>query len=178
METLETADSAKSGTGVTGSIRRSPTRALAIALSVVLVAALIVSVIEWQHYADRANRLSALQNTQASALKSASTYAVWVGSYDYTNLHGPTASWTQIENHSTPDFKAKYQQTTSLLESTVTSYKGSATATVQSAAVSSVKGSTATVLIELAQKNQTFLVTITEVEQHGRWLISAVAATV
>jgi hypothetical protein len=169
--------------------RRGAAFYLTLALAVILIAALVISVIEWQHYENKADSLSSVQATQSSALKAATSYGVYVGSYNYTDLHGPTAPWTLIENNATPDFKAKYQQTTSLLESTVLSYKGSATATVAAAAVSKLQGSTATVLIELnqsitnsTQKNgpqsETFLVTMTLVRQKGHWLISSVAASV
>lgn len=189
METLEADNDTKDEPTSGFSLRRPPIQVVAAALAVVLIAALILSIIEWQHYANRANSLSSLQRTESSALQAAESYGIDVGSYNYNNLYGPTASWTQIEDHSTPAFKSKYEQTTSLLAPTVKSYKGSATATVQTAAVSQVKGSTATVLIELDQtitnstqksgpQSETFIVTLTLVHQKGQWLISSVAASV
>jgi hypothetical protein len=171
---------------------RSPLRGvagvLAAALAVVLVAALAVSVYEWRHYESRSRHLSALAAIESSALQAADGYAVDLGSYNYANLHGPTAPWTLIEDNSTPSFKAKYEQTTSLLESTVIAYRGSATASVSASAVSSVKGDQVVVLTELDQKivndtqksgpeTQTFLVTITMLHQHGKWVIDDVQAS-
>lgn len=192
MDTLHTEplDTARrSSAGLSRALRRRPAQVLAGALAVIVVAALILSVVEWRHYESQANRLDAVNRLESSALAAADTYGVDVGSYNYANLHGPSAPWTQIEDHATAAFRAKYEQTTGLLQSTVVAYKGTAKATVETAAVASIKGTQAVVLIELDQtitnstqksgpQSETFLVTMTLQRQGAQWLISAIGATV
>lgn len=189
METLEAASEDESGTPAEATSRRSPAFLLTVALAIVLVAALVISVIEWRHYENQASSASSLQSTESSALKAATALALDFGSYNYSNLHGPTAPWTVLENNSTADYKAKYEASVSLLESTVLTYKSSAVATVPVAAVSTVKGSTVTVILELSQtitdtlqkngpQSQTFLLTMTVIRQRGQWLLSGVTVNI
>jgi hypothetical protein len=167
----------------------SPLAILTIAVAVLVLAALGVSVFEWQNNADRANNLAHINSLRASALSAAEGYSIDVGSYDYTDLHGPNAAWTQIESHSTPKFSQSYKTTSAALEQTILSYKASAKATVSQAAVSSVSGNGAVVIVLLSQsitnntqksgpQTQQYLVTMTLVRQQGHWLIDNVQASV
>ena len=167
----------------------SPLAILTIAVAVLVLAALGVSTYEWQNNADRAHNYAQLDSLRSSALVAAKGYSIDVGSYSYTDLHGPNAPWTQIENHSTAKFSQSYQTTSAALEPTITSYKASAKATVTQAAVSSVSSKGAVVIVLLSQsitnntqkngpQTQQYLVTMTLVRQQGQWLIDNVQASV
>lgn len=164
-------------------------RIAAAAAMVVLVAALAVSVVGWVSARDSAGSLRSSNSLRASATQAAKTYGVAFGSYDYRNLHGASAPWTQIEDHSTAGFKSDYQKTSSQLEQTIVAYKATAQATVPVVAVSSVSSSKAVVLLQLSQtitnstqkngpQTQQFLVVMTMLHQHGGWVIDNVAASV
>ena len=161
---------------------------LAIAVSVVIVAALILSIVEWSSQSGKANRLQNLENLRTSATKFAGVYGVYFGSYDYTNLHGPTAPWPQIEAHSTAKFRSEYEQTSNALAATIVSYRAKASATVPVTAIASVSSSQAVMLIVLSQTitNSTqksgpqttqFLVTMSLLRQKGQWVIDNLQAS-
>lgn len=165
-------------------------RRIAVAVGVlVLVAAVAISVAGWMSAHSSAGNLRSTNSLRASATQAAKAYGVAFGSYNYQNLHGAGAPWTQIEDHSTAAFKSDYQKTSSQLEQTIVAYKATAQATVPVAAVSSVSSSKAVVLMQLSQtitnstqkdgpQTQQFLVVMTLQRQHGAWLIDNVAASV
>lgn len=159
---------------------------LGAAVAAVVVAALALSLVEWR--ADH-SKLQTQTSLRASATKAAETYAVAFGSYDYRNLHGAGASWSDIEQHATARFRSDYEKTSSALEPTIVQYKATAKATVPIAAVSSVSPSKAVVLLQLSQtitnstqkngpQTQQFIVVMTLLHQKGHWLIDNVQASV
>jgi Mce-associated membrane protein len=169
-----------------GRRRLSSLTVLGTAVAVIVVAALILSLFEWS---SEHSKLATQSSLRASAVKAADAYAVDFGSYDYKNLHGPTAPWTVIEDHATPRFKTDYQKTSSALESTIVTYKATAKATVPLSAVSSISSSKAVVLLELDQtitnstqksgpQSQQFIVVMTLLRQKGQWAIDNVQASV
>lgn len=192
METLDTDTKGQQAlTAPTSGHSRhaSPLAILTIAVAVLVLAALGVSVYQWQSNAERANSLASINSLRASALAAADGYSIDVGSYDYTNLHGPNAPWTLIENHATAKFSQSYKTTSAALEPTIMSYKAAAKATVTQSAVSSVSSKGAVVIVLLSQsitnstqrngpQTQQFLVTMTLVRQRGQWLIDDVKASV
>ncbi|HET6963206.1 MAG TPA: hypothetical protein VFH58_00435 [Acidimicrobiales bacterium] len=165
--------------------RMSALTLLGIAVAVLVVAALILSLIEWNN--DH-SKLQTQTSLRASATKAADDYGVAFGSYDYKNLHGPTAPWTVIEDHATSSFRSDYQRTSSALEPTIVAYKATARATVPVSAVSSVSSSKAVVLLQLSQtitnstqkngpQSQQFIVVMTLQRHNGHWLIDNVQAS-
>jgi Mce-associated membrane protein len=119
---------------------------------------------------------------RSSALRAAATYGAWVSSYDYTDLSAPTSTWTRIESHSTPTFKASFEKTKANLTSLVKDYNASATGKVVSAGISSLSNSRAVVLLFIDQtvKNklqksgpttEPLRAQLILVRSHGRWLI-------
>lgn len=188
METLQedtdTAPPAKSPSPLRG--RVSSLTLLGSAVAILVVAALILSLIEWR--SDHA-KLQTQTSLRASATKAADSYAVSFGSYDYRNLHGPSAPWTTIEKHATARFRSDYQKTSHALEPTIVQYKATARATVPLAAVSSITSSKAVVLLQLSQtitnstqkngpQSQQFIVVMTLLHQKGHWLVDDVQASV
>ena len=166
--------------------RLSSLSILGTAVALVVVAALVLSLVEWR--SDH-GKLQTQTTLRASAAKAADTYAVAFGSYDYQNLHGASAPWTVIEQHSTARFRTDYQKTSSALEPTITTYKATAKATIPISAVSSISPSKAVVLLQLSQtitnstqkngpQSQQFLVVMTLLRQKGQWLIDNVQASV
>ncbi|HET9076833.1 MAG TPA: hypothetical protein VFN68_07865 [Acidimicrobiales bacterium] len=160
----------------TRSRRRPPLRTLiGGALIVLLAAALVVSLIGWSGSRSQ-------QGLRHSALEAAGTYGVYLSSYDYKNLDGPTASWTEVDHHSTPSFRKDFDSTRSSLKKLVTDYKATAKGKVISAGLSSVTSSRAVALLFIdqtvtntAQKpgttTQPLRVELVMTHQHGQWLI-------
>lgn len=159
---------------------------LGSAVALLVVVALILSLIEWR--SDH-GKLETQTTLRASAIKAADSYGVDFGSYDYRNLHGPSAPWTAIEKHATARFKSDYQKTSSALEPTIVQYKATAKASVPLAAVSSISTSKAVVLLQLSQtitnstqkngpQSQQFIVVMTLLRQKGQWLVDDVQASV
>lgn len=187
METLQEHTTTPQLEGPTRRSRRpSSLTILASAVALVVVAALALSLVEWR--SDH-NKLQTQTALRASATKAADSYGVAFGSYDYRNLHGPTAPWTVIEQHATARFKSDYQKTSSALEPTIVQYKATAKATVPISAVSSLTSSKAVVLLQLSQtitnstqkngpQSQQFLVVMTLLHQKGKWLVDNVQASV
>jgi len=175
--------------GRLGSLAAPSMTVLGVAVAAVVVAALIVSLVAWSNDHSKLSRYQGLDGLRASAGRTASSYAVAFGSYNYANLHGPKAPWTVIEDHSTAKFRSDYQRTSAALEPTIVSYKATAVATVPLAAVSSISSSKAVVLLQLSQtitnstqkngpQSQQFIVVMTMLRQKGQWLIDNVAASV
>lgn len=169
--------------------RRSSLTLLGSAVALIVVVALILSLIAWSNEHGKVSRLETMASLGSSATKAADTYAVAFGSYNYRNLHGPSAPWTVIEEHATARFRSDYQKTSAALQPTIVSYKATAAATVPVSAVSSITSSKAVVLLELSQtitnstqksgpQSQQFIVVVTMLRQKGQWLIDQVQANV
>lgn len=161
---------------------------LGAAVAAIVVLALALSLFEWSSENGKVSRLQNLSSLRASATKAADTYAIAFGSYDYRNLHGPTAPWTVVEDHATARFRTDYQKTSSALQQTIVTYKATAKASVPISAVSSISSSKAVVLLELSQtitnstqkngpQSQQFIVVMTLLRQKGQWLINDVQAS-
>ncbi len=190
METLQTETIAPPAAAPVRDARRpSPLVLLGSAVALIVVAALILSLVEWSTQDGKAHHLQNLEGLRASATKAAGSYAVAFGSYNYRNLRGPSAPWTVIEDHATARFRSDYQKTSSALEPTIVSYKATAQATVPESAVSTVSASKAVVLLVLDQtitnstqksgpQSQSFIVVMTLLRQKGQWLIDNVQASV
>lgn len=157
-------------------------RALAAALIVVVVAALVYS--GWEMTSQR-NKLDSLQadaSLRASALKAAAQYGVYLSSYDYSDLTGPTAPWTEVDRHATASFRKDFDSTRSSLKTLIDDYKATAAGTVVQSAISSVSPTRASALLFIDQKItntaqkpgttvQPLRVVLVMTRQNGRWLI-------
>lgn len=166
-----------------------PLTVLAGAVAAILVAALVVSLVEWSSQNNKVSNYQREDSLRVSAQQAAVAYGTAFGSYNYNDLHGQYAPWTLILSHSTAQFKTDYQHTSAALEPTIVAYKATAKATIPVAAVSSATSSKAVVLLLLSQtitnssqkngaQTQQFLVTMTLLRQHGGWIIDNVQATV
>lgn len=145
------------------------------AVAVLVVAALVISVLGWTGSRSQ-------QSLRQSALKAASTYGVYLSSYDYKDLTGPTSPWTEVDQHSTASFRKDFDSTRANLKSLVTDYKATATGKVIAAGVSSVSSSRAVALLFIdqtvtntAQKpgttTQPLRVELVMARNNGHWLI-------
>ena len=152
---------------------------LGAAVAVVVVAALALSIIEWTNARSRYSTEAGLRK---SALQAASTYGVYLSSYDYSNLNGPKAAWTEVDQHSTPSFRKDFDATKANLTTLVNDYKATAKGKVIAAGLSSVSSTQAVALLFIdqtvtntAQKpgtsTQPLRVQLVMVRQHGHWLI-------
>ena len=149
------------------------------ALAVLVVAALVLSVLEWT---GANSRYDSSQSLRKSALDAASTYGGYLSSYDYQNLNGPGSSWSEVDAHSTPHYRKDFDATKADLSSLVTDYKATAKGKVIAAGLSSVSSSRAVALLFIdqtitntAQKpgttTQPLRVQLVMVRQGGKWLI-------
>ncbi len=150
-----------------------------VALAVLVVAALVLSVLEWTGASSRYN---SQQSLRSSAMKAASTYGMYLSSYDYKNLNGAGSPWAEVDSHSTPSFRKDFDSTKSNLSSLVNDYKATAKGKVIAAGLSSVTSSRAVALLFIdqtvtntAQKpgttTQPLRVELVLVRQNGKWLI-------
>ncbi len=162
-------------------IRRRPSLLglLGSAVAAVVVAALVLSILQWTGARSRYDSANALRS---SALHSATTYGVYLSSYDYSNLNGPAAPWTEVDQHSTPSFRKDFDATKANLMTLVNDYKATAKGKVIAAGLSSVSSKQAVVLLFIdqtvtntAQKpgtsTQPLRVQLVMVRQQGHWLI-------
>lgn len=149
------------------------------ALIVLVVAGLVLSILEWTN---SSNRYNSDKSLRSSALSAATTYGVYLSSYDYKNLNGPHTPWAEVDAHSTAAFRKTFDSTKSTLAGALASYKATATAKVIAAGLSSVSSNRAVVLLFInqtitntAQKSgpstQPFGVEVVLARQHGKWLI-------
>ena len=128
------------------------------------------------------------QNSQnslrSSAYKAASTYGVYLSSYDYKNLTGPNSAWAEVQSHSTAKFGQDFASTSSNLSKLLNQYNATATGKVIAVGISSVNGSKAVALLFIDQTvtntvqkpnsvTQPLRVQLTMLRQHGEWLIDA-----
>lgn len=153
---------------------------LGAAVAIVVVAALALSILEWTGARSRYDSQNSLRS---SALHAASTFGVYLSSYDYSNLNGPTAPWTEVDRNSTPSFRKDFDATKANLTTLVNDYKATAKGKVIAAGISSVSSTQAVALLFIdqtvtntAQKpgtsTQPLRVQLVMVRQHGRWLIN------
>ncbi len=151
-----------------------------VALAVLVVAALVLSVVEW---IGASSRYSSQQSLRTSALQAASKYGVYLSSYNYKNLNGPGSPWAEVDAHSTPSFRKDFDSTKSNLSSLVTDYKATASGKVVAAGLSSVSSRQAVALLFIdqtvtntAQKpgtsTQPLRVELVMIRQNGKWLIN------
>lgn len=149
------------------------------ALILLVVAGLVLSILEWTN---SSNRYNSDKSLRSSALSAATTYGVYLSSYDYKNLNGPDTPWAEVDAHSTAAFRKTFDSTKSTLAGALASYKATASAKVIAAGLSSVSSSRAVVLLFInqtitntAQKSgpttQPFGVEVVLARQHGKWLI-------
>ena len=153
---------------------------LGAALVALVVAALVLSILEWTGASSRYNSEKSLRT---SALQAASTYGVYLSSYDYSNLNGPRAPWTEVDQHSTASFRKDFDATKANLTTLVNDYKATAKGKVIAAGLSSVSSKQAVALLFIdqtvtntAQKpgtsTQPLRVQLVMVRQRGHWLIN------
>lgn len=150
-----------------------------VALAVLVVAGLVVSVLEWT---GSNSRYDSQQSLRAGALEAASSYGVYLSSYNYQNLDGAGSPWAEVDAHSTPSFRKDFDSTKSNLTSLVNDYKATATGKVIAAGLNSVNSSRAVALLFIdqtvtntAQKpgttTQPLRVELVMARQNGHWLI-------
>lgn len=154
---------------------------LAASVAVVVLAALILSVVEWSSQSGKVGRLDSLQALQKSALQIAPTYGVYLSSYSYGNLNGPGTPWSQVDRYSTAAYRAKFDKTKVALSKLVVQYKASATGAVKAEGVTSVSSRQAVVLLYIVQTTtnathkgpttQPLVVQLVLARQAGKWLI-------
>jgi Mce-associated membrane protein len=167
---------------------RRPLALLGAAVAAILIAALVYSLIELSSQNGTVSRLNRVEALRAGAVQAASSYGVYFSSYDYRDLSGPTAPWTEVESHSTPAFRKDFETTDASLATLITDYKATARGTVQAAAAATVSTTRAVVLLFLNQTvtNSTqksgpqvtqFRIEMTLLRQNGKWLIDNVQAS-
>lgn len=162
--------------------RIDATRLLAGSVAVLVVAALIFSAIEMASQHAKIGRLESQESLRSSALTAATTYGGYLSSYNYANLDGPTAPWTEVDQHSTPSFQKDFDSTKANLRSLVTDYKATASGKVVAAAINSVSSTRAVALLFIDQTvtntaekpgttTQPLRVELVMLRQGGKWLI-------
>jgi type II secretory pathway pseudopilin PulG len=121
---------------------------------------------------------------RSSAYNAASTYGIYLSSYDYKNLNGPNSAWAEVESHATPKFKADFASTSANLAKLLSQYNATASGKVIAVGISSIKGSRAVALLFIDQTvtntvqkpnsvTQPLRVQLTMLHQNGKWLIDA-----
>jgi Mce-associated membrane protein len=150
-----------------------------VVLSVVaaaLVALLVIGYFSWQHQRD-------VNSARVGALKSAKSFAVDFGSYDYQHLD---AEFAEVAKRMTPDFAKNYTETSNRLKPTLMQYKTHVTAKVQGAGVTSAGTSKAVVVLFLDQTVKTSQSSTARIDrnrleihlqlQKGKWLVNKLLA--
>jgi Mce-associated membrane protein len=140
-----------------------------------LAGALVVTTRQLQHR-------NAVDSARSTALSAAKVYAIELASYNYHSLN---ADFGQVIAHSTPEFAASFNKSSSDLKSFLTKYDATAKASVVATGVVSATTGRAVVLIFLdqtvtntTQKKGTTTqsrVEMTLLHSRGRWLINAVS---
>lgn len=119
---------------------------------------------------------------RSGALRAANQYGVYLSSYNYNDLTGPTAPWTLVDQNSTASFRSDFDKTRSSLSSLVKDYHATATGKVVASGLSSVSSGRAVVLLFIDQtvtnsaqkpgsQTQPLRVEVVLAHQHGKWLI-------
>lgn len=155
---------------------------LGAAVAVLVVAVLVWSLVVLSSEHGKLNNLETLQSLRASALKTGATYGVYLSSYNYADLNGPNAPWTQVDRHSTPSYRSDFDKTKAALSKLVQDYKATASGQVKAEGISNISQNRAALLLYIIQsitnstqsKNPTtqpIVVQLYLVRQHGEWLI-------
>lgn len=121
---------------------------------------------------------------RSSAQKAASTYGIYLSSYNYKNLNGPNSAWAEVEKHATAKFKQDFTATSNDLSKLLSQYNATATGQVVAVGLQSVSGSKAVALLFIDQTvtntvqkpnsvTQPLRVQLTMLRQNGQWLIDA-----
>jgi hypothetical protein len=121
---------------------------------------------------------------RSSAQKAASTYGIYLSSYNYKNLNGPNSAWAEVEKHATAKFKQDFTATSNNLSKLLSQYNATATGQVVAVGLQSVTGSKAIALLFIDQTvtntvqkpnsvTQPLRVQLTMLRQNGQWLIDA-----
>jgi hypothetical protein len=170
--------------GVQAAASRFRHRPIAAGVLAVLLGIIGWLAFEYSSQGSTISRLDTQNSLRTTALTAATTYGGWVSSYNYTDLTSPSSTWSKIEAHSTPTFRASFIQTSRTLQSTITAYKSISQGTVVSTGLQSLSGNQAAVLVFIretirntAQSSPStvnFLVSISLVHQGGQWLINDV----
>jgi Mce-associated membrane protein len=119
---------------------------------------------------------------RSSAQKAASTYGVYLSSYDYKNLNGPNSAWAEVEKHATARFRQDFTSTSTNLSKLLNQYNATATGQIVAVGLQSVSSSKAVALLFIDQTvtntvqkpnsvTQPLRVELTMVRQNGQWLI-------
>lgn len=148
---------------------------LGVVVFALLVGGLVFALIRVQDQ-DSTNSL------RSSALKDVATFGVYMSSYNYQNLTGPTSPWAKVEDHSTAAFRSQFEKTSATLQALLDSYKGTAVGKVIAAGLTSVSNSRAVALLFIDQTvtntvqkpnsvTQPLRVEMVLARQHGQWLI-------
>lgn len=150
----------------------------------ILAGALVFFLLRVNDLDSKNHRLNSMNALQSSAFRAAKTYGVYLSSYDYKNLNGPTSPWAEVEGHATAKFRADFISTSANLAKLLSQYNATATGTVISVGISSISSSTADVLLFIDQTvtntiqkpssvTQPLRVELTMRRQNGEWLIDA-----
>ncbi len=125
------------------------------------------------------NSQNSLRN---SALSAAKTYGVYLSSYNYKDLNGPTSAWSEVAKHATPKFRTDFSNTSASLAKLLAQYNATATGQVVEAGLVSTTNSKAVALLFVDQTvtntvqkpnsvTQPLRVKLTMLRQNGQWLI-------
>ena len=123
---------------------------------------------------------------RSSAQSAASTYGVYLSSYNYKNLNGPNSAWAEVEKHATAKFKQDFTATSTNLSKLLSQYNATATGQIVAVGLQSVTGSKAVALLFIDQTvtntvqkpnsvTQPLRVELTMLRQNGQWLIDALS---
>lgn len=178
----DVADDGSSPARLGRSRRFGRVQSIGAAVALIVIAALVWSLITLVGDRGRVNDLEALQSLRTSALRTASTYGVYLSSYNYADLTGPTAPWTEVDQHSTPTYRSDFDKTKAALSKLVQDYKATASGQVKAEGISNISQNRAALLLYIIQsitnstqsKNPTtqpIVVQLYLVRQHGEWLI-------
>jgi hypothetical protein len=165
----------RGGSGVIG--RFGITAIANILVIAILLGALIFTVLKVRDQ-DSQNSL------RSSAQSAASTYGIYLSSYDYKNLTGPNSAWDEVEKHATAKFRRDFETTSTNLSKLLGQYNATASGKIVAVGLESVNSSRAVALLFIDQTvtntvqkpnsvTQPLRVELTMVHQNGRWLIDA-----
>jgi hypothetical protein len=165
----------RGGSGVIG--RFGITAIANVLVIAILLGALIFTVLKVRDQ-DSQNSL------RSSAQSAASTYGIYLSSYDYKNLTGPNSAWDEVEKHATAKFRRDFETTSTNLSKLLGQYNATASGKIVAVGLESVNSSRAVALLFIDQTvtntvqkpnsvTQPLRVELTMVHQNGRWLIDA-----
>ncbi|MCU4187489.1 hypothetical protein K6U06_24240 [Acidiferrimicrobium sp. IK] len=153
-------------------LRRPRLRSVVVCAVVVTLAA-ATGVLGWKDY-----RSSQLDQARKTATRAASSAAVTMADYSYSDL---PKNFKAVEAASTPAFASQFAKSSAALEPILTKYKASSTAKLIASGVSNATENRVVVLVYLDQtvRNSTTKSPTTErnrlvltmLRRHGRWLV-------